>query len=195
MFPTCLHYRLHHRHYKHLVAFGPTQQQHDIHGYIYLNVPMSHTRFSRSCHMISHLSPPFSSRGRGSSSHPHFFQYVSHAFKYVLILSSPPNVGFPFACFSSTFTSKVPPTSSLSLLLFTFPNHSSLLLLEMTPTFSIWSSVTMSSPLRRARRLTPITYLIILISVVASRLSCLLDNGRNVYFCDFITSHQKMPPT
>ena len=85
--------------------------------------------------------------------------------------------GRPLGRFPSIFISTTALMFSVSSLLLTWPNHSSLLLLITVAICSTFASSKISSFLRCSNRLTPIAHRTILISVVAIRLSSLIDIG------------------
>ena len=100
-----------------------------------------------------------------------------HAFMSLLTVSFYLNFGLPLGRFPSIFVSTTALMFSVSSLLLTCPNHSSLLLLITVAIGSSFASAKISSFLRCSNRLTPIAHRTILISVVAVRLSYLTDIG------------------
>ena len=100
-----------------------------------------------------------------------------HAVMSLLIVSFQLNFGRPLGRFPSIFISTTALMFSVSSLLLTWQNHSSLLLLITVAICSTFASYKISSFLRCSLRLTPIAHRTILISVVAIRLSSLTDIG------------------
>ena len=88
-----------------------------------------------------------------------------------------PGFGRPLGRFPSIFISATALIFSVSPLLLTCPNHSSLLRLINVAIVSILASSKISSFLRCSNRLTPIAHRTILISVVAICFSSLPDIG------------------
>ena len=113
----------------------------------------------------------------------HFSRSVAHsslifqAFRSLLIVSFHRNFGLPLGRFPSIFISATARMFSVSPLLLTSPNHSSLLRLITVAIASTFASSKISSFLLCSNRLTPIAHRTILISVVAIRFSSLTDIG------------------
>ena len=87
----------------------------------------------------------------------------------LLTVSFHRNFGLPLGRFPSIFISATALMFSVSPLLLTCPNHSSLLRLMTVAIASTFASSKISSFLRCSNRLTPIAHRTILISVVAIR--------------------------
>ena len=133
---------------------------------------------------LSHLSPPSPCAGQRvlhrlfhlSRSVAHS-SMILHAFMSLLTVSFHLNFGLPLGRFPSIFISTTALMFSVSSLLLTWPNHSSLLLLITVAICSTFASSKISSFLRCSNRLTPIAHRTIVISVVAIRLSSVTDIG------------------
>ena len=102
---------------------------------------------------------------------------ILHAFMSLLTVSFHLSCGRPLGRLPSIFISTTALMFSVSSLLLTWPNYSSLLLLITVAICSTFASSKISSFLRCSNRLTPIAHRTILISVVAIRLSSLTDIG------------------
>ena len=97
------------------------------------------------------------------------------AFRSLLTVSFHVNFGRPLGRFPSIFISTTALRFSVSSLLLTWPNHSSLLLLITVAIGSTFASTNIYTFLLCSNRLTPIAHRTIIISVVAMRFSSLTD--------------------
>ena len=100
-----------------------------------------------------------------------------HAFMSLLTVSFHLNFGRPLGRFPSIFISTTALLFSVSSLLLTWPNHSSILFLITIAICSTFTSSKIYSFLRCSNWPTPIAHRTIAISVVAVRLSYLTDIG------------------